>query len=102
MQLNSKCTKKECCVFDVHPVFSLEGTNVTIIGEMSKFVPVSPQRFKSIQLNANSILIQVYGAINETIEFTFALNQSFNSIKCTFDSSKQRTIQISANSANCF
>lgn len=102
LQLNSKCTKKEFCLFYVHPVFNLDGTNVTIIGEMSKFVPVSPQRFRSIQLSTNSINIQVYGAITEEIEFTFTLNQRFNTIKCTFDALKLRTIQITTTSAFCF
>ncbi len=65
----------------------LSGTDVAILGEQSKWVPVSPKRVLSIRSTPTDPLLQleISGALNETIQFSFLINNTYKDIECSFE-----------------
>ena len=56
--------------------------NVTLLGEVAKFVPVSPQRIVRI-LVGHDIELLVHGTETEQVDITFLDNNKLRTISCT-------------------
>lgn len=71
------------------------GGKIALIGEQSKWVPVSPKRVLNIDSDSTSLQVQLQGARNETVEFSFMINDEYTKIKCHFVESTLMKIIIS-------
>ena len=68
---------------------------MNILGEQSKWVPISPQRVTDIQHNASSLTITISGSQNEIVTFGFSINYKYQSVQCAFNINKtQMKIQL--------
>ena len=58
---------------------------MSVLGEINKVVPLSPQRFLSMNATADDFTMEVRGALNETVEVSFAVGiKGLFTIPCKF------------------
>jgi len=75
----------------------IQNNGWTLLGEMSKYSNISPQRFKTIKLNNNGMTVVVKGAPNEVVIISFVtVKLNILQIKLTFNNNgDDETIAIS-------
>jgi hypothetical protein len=103
--IDKGCTKKEFCLFHVTPCLNLNNNKIALIGEQSKWVPVSPNRVLKITSENSQLQVQIQGAANETVEFSFMINEQLTKVECKFIYKTQMNIVVSSEekiSVDCF
>ena len=70
------------------------------MGELSKYVPVSPQRISSIEITSDEISLTLTGASNELVLFYYYANSNVRKAKCVIGPSLQAQLLLS--SGKCF
>ena len=65
-----------------------------ILGEQSKWIPVSPQRVLDIEQGTDYLIMQLQGALDETVLFSFIVNEIYMSVNCHFIANNQMKIKI--------
>jgi len=95
------CGKADFQLYHTAPVFA---NGWVLLGETNKFVPVSDQRFLSLDVQSGGINILLRGVPSESITISAAQQSSevykVISYSCTFPASGQATLQIP--SGQCF
>ncbi|XP_067662767.1 uncharacterized protein [Haliotis asinina] len=77
----SGCTTVDFCLYYVSPVLKVQGKQVLIQGELSKWVPMSPQRVTDINIG-DDIIISLNGAAAESVVFWFNVNGVSSPVVC--------------------
>ncbi|XP_041369682.1 uncharacterized protein LOC121383654 [Gigantopelta aegis] len=94
------CSKVDFCMHYVTPLLpNAFGITTVILGELDKWVPVSPQRVTNIMVD-DDVTVRVTGAPKEAINFWFAVNNKPLLVKCILGNSGFATIRL--HSLNCF
>ena len=71
------------------------GTKVALVGEMSKIVPQSPQRMRSVSISTDDIIVELVGVLTEHLDFTVFYdngNSFYKAIQCDFPDSGSVTV----------
>jgi hypothetical protein len=104
----NQCNNLTVCLWYVSPVWELndvDKTSYALLGELSKWTAVSPQRFTSIvqDTEKNQITITVQGLLNEHITLVFLLLvQTVEVVTCwTSATNGQARFIITANNIAC-
>lgn len=63
------CGRADFQLSHIAPQFS---SGWTLLGELDKWVPVSPARFRSVQHEPTGITLQLAGAVGEVVHVSFA------------------------------
>lgn len=92
LELNKECSKKDFCLYYVAPVFNINGKSVAFLGEVDKWVAVSPQRVEAISVNDIAMIVYVNGAIGEISTFIVAIDNATLSVACQFTTSNSLKI----------
>ncbi|XP_064616666.1 uncharacterized protein LOC135480695 [Liolophura sinensis] len=77
----SGCALTDPCLWHTSPIIYF-GSQVYLLGELSKWVPMSPQRVTNIEI-AEDVYVTLVGAVDETVEFSFGEDFSkVNTVSC--------------------
>lgn len=69
--------------------------SVIVLGEVNKFVPMSPQRIFSFSLESDDIVIVLSGATGEQVQFSISyLPSKVTVIKCAIGDSGHATLSV--------
>ena len=77
---SQKISLHELCTFR-------NGTKVVLVGEMSKIIPQSPQRMRSVSVSNDDVMVEMVGVIGEHLDFTVFYdngNMFYKTIQCDF------------------
>ncbi|XP_062608013.1 uncharacterized protein LOC134269826, partial [Saccostrea cucullata] len=82
------CTREDFCLY----LFSaretgLNGTDIVIFGEISKWVPMSPERVTNIVHAEINMRVGIRGKPGETVTMAFLVNNSTRRSSCQIDTS---------------
>uniref|UniRef100_H2ZIV6 Uncharacterized protein n=1 Tax=Ciona savignyi TaxID=51511 RepID=H2ZIV6_CIOSA len=94
------CGLKDFQLWYLSPVISIgDSTTAVIFGEREKWVPVSNQRIKSVDIKGGNLLIDIQGRPAEVVTMDFLMNTTMVSVSCKLpDSGSSR---LSVNSKTC-
>ena len=81
LKVRTKCRPVSPCVFYTTPKFIINGTAVYLLGELSKWVPVSPKRIQNIRADVD-LVVDVTGMPTEEVEFFAVVGHNITSFKC--------------------
>ncbi|CAH1778788.1 unnamed protein product [Owenia fusiformis] len=87
-----QCTTKTPCVYWTTPVFTINGDEILIIGELDKTVRMSPQRVTNINVTPNDIEIHIKGSYQESVRFVYTRNGHAFDITCVLPMSGKTVI----------
>ncbi|ESO98846.1 hypothetical protein LOTGIDRAFT_231210 [Lottia gigantea] len=82
IDITTGCTKVDFCLYYVSPVLTIGNHKIVILGEISKWVPVSPQRVTQINQDSNELTIDITGQPGESVPFYFNIDGQTNTINC--------------------
>ncbi|XP_025112844.1 uncharacterized protein LOC112575303 [Pomacea canaliculata] len=68
------CTLQNFCLYHVAPVIIFRGKEVVIMGDMSKWVPMSPERIVRVDATDTAILVSVQGEPYEEVYLSFMVD----------------------------
>ncbi|XP_050403537.2 uncharacterized protein LOC126819480 [Patella vulgata] len=92
--ITPECTNVEFCVYYISPIIKTS-PEIVILGELSKWVPVSPQRVQEIN-QSDDIIITITGKQSESVTFSFSVDGVIRSINCVLGSSGTAQIYVRA------
>jgi len=78
----SGCTKKDFCYYVSAPTLNIAGNEVELVGELDKWVPMSPHRVTHIDISSSEVGIHLSGGAEESVVFSTALNGVLQSTTC--------------------
>jgi len=79
------CLYSDFQLWHTAPVLS---NGISLLGEMSKWVPISQQRIYSINISPNSVSVSIRGAAGEIVKLAFAdAAKKIGFVSCTLSSS---------------
>ena len=55
------------------PIWTLGSNEISFVGELTKWTPVSPQRFYNIDLGPDRVYIYMRGTYNEKVKLRFTV-----------------------------
>ena len=70
-----------------------------LLGELDKFVPMSPQRVTSISSSTEDIMLTLSGIPKETVTMTISVDSGYHAVKCVIG--EGGTAVISVAKMNC-
>ncbi|VDI03306.1 Hypothetical predicted protein [Mytilus galloprovincialis] len=80
----SGCTIVDFCLYYFStPILLQSGKIVYILGEQSKWVPVSPQRITKIEVLPDTLHLHINGTSSETITMNFIVDDKLKPVTCT-------------------
>ncbi|BFZ04181.1 hypothetical protein BsWGS_07220 [Bradybaena similaris] len=72
IRFGRQCTTRSFCLYYTSPILQLDdGEQFVIHGELGKWVPMSHQRFNSIQVTGDDFLVQLMVQAKETVTFSY-------------------------------
>ncbi|XP_048237369.1 uncharacterized protein LOC125372210 [Haliotis rufescens] len=78
----SGCSTVAYCLYYTSPTIAMgDNTVVVVLGELDKWVPMSPQRVVWIRMDTD-VSIRITGAPSEVVTFWFSLNDQVVTVKC--------------------
>nr|XP_022321020.1 uncharacterized protein LOC111123158 [Crassostrea virginica] len=80
--LPNNCTKTDFCLYQFVPKLTHGDNEVYLLGDVSKWVPASSTRIRSIVYQKEDLLINLWGSANEEITIYFVLNGQLQSSTC--------------------
>jgi len=92
--LTPACTVKDFCLYYTAPVWTLRGMNVSILGELDKMVPISPQRITDIEVQQDDILVSLTGVEHEKVKIYVYLESRTVEIACRISRGLRARISI--------
>ncbi|XP_063423508.1 uncharacterized protein LOC134707561 isoform X1 [Mytilus trossulus] len=96
----SGCTILDFCLYYFStPILLQSGKIVYILGEQSKWVPVSPQRITKIDVLSDTLHLHINGTSSETITMNFIIDDQLKPVTCTV--SKNINLYIDAVKSVC-
>ncbi|KAK7102674.1 uncharacterized protein [Littorina saxatilis] len=93
----SGCVPSTPCIYHATPLLT-QYPPVFLLGELTKVVPVSPQRVTSIDVTGNEVKLYLQGVPNEVAHFTFSVDSNMVTISCQFGS---RSAVLDLNAKSC-
>ncbi|XP_070576650.1 uncharacterized protein [Ptychodera flava] len=95
-----KCGKADFGLWHTTPEITIPGSSrkVLILGELAKWVKMSPQRVLDIVTYTGDVIINLQGGVNEVIEFTVVYTDDLTTphqIKCTVPESGRLQMHLS-------
>lgn len=85
---------KDFQLWHTTPIMKLKNSTVLLLGELSKWVPVSPDRIDDISLTPESLNIAMTGAAHEKVTMTFMFNQKPFHATCSFSESLNLVLKV--------
>lgn len=83
------------CLNYVSPIIHLpNGKTFAILGERSKWTPVSPQRIRNLTIDGNGIVLKVYGIQGETVTLAFFDMEKILSLDIDFEVTGEHLVVI--------
>ncbi|XP_076436393.1 uncharacterized protein LOC143275932 isoform X2 [Babylonia areolata] len=82
------------CLFYTAPVLVLGEQEVILLGELEKWVPVSPQRVHQIRKTPLSLTLTLRGQVGETVTLTYLKDGVLRNVTVVMDSAGQGTVRI--------
>ncbi|XP_042870833.1 uncharacterized protein LOC122252411 [Penaeus japonicus] len=83
------------CLFYTSPAIAAEGRDLFILGEKSKWVPISPQRISGIEATPTGVSVSVSGVVGERVVLSFSDGEVFD-VTCDFQASGVMTIDVAS------
>lgn len=80
--LPNNCTKSEFCLFHFVPKLEYGNNEIYMLGDVSKWIPASSTRIRSIVYQEADLLINLWGGANEEITIHYVLNGKLKSSTC--------------------
>ncbi|XP_072031491.1 uncharacterized protein [Amphiura filiformis] len=87
-------TDRDFQLWHTTPIMKLRNNTVLILGELSKWVKVSPDRITDISLTQEALSLSMTGAANEKVTMAFMLNMKSMSVTCTFPESRKVILKV--------
>lgn len=81
-------------------VFLFSGEELLLLGELTKYVPVSPQRILNIQWDTADFTLQIRGAAGERVTLTYLLGSQRSEVTCIV--SEAGTAVLSIRDGRCY
>lgn len=78
-------------------LFNCSSNPIALLGELDKFVPISPQRVSDISITTNDIKIELKGETGEKVTFTVWYNGTYNEYLCIIGKDSSATISLLRN-----
>ena len=69
-------------MLNVEATFVCRGQELLLLGERSKWIPMSKQRVVSIQSDAEELTVKLKGESGEKVVFSYVLNQQARDVTC--------------------
>ncbi|CAL4221073.1 unnamed protein product, partial [Meganyctiphanes norvegica] len=83
------------CLHYTSPVITLpNGKSIAVLGERSKWTPISPQRILSIISDDDTVKVKVYGVQGENIKFEYYNMEQIYTVDVVFNSTGEKDIII--------
>ncbi|XP_069122155.1 uncharacterized protein [Argopecten irradians] len=89
------CTDGNFCLYYFSTVFVMNGTSIGVLGEINKWVPMSPQRVSLVVRGETTVDVVVTGEPDEELEMTFLINNLVKNFVCQLGPSGQATFSTS-------
>lgn len=80
--LPNNCTKSEFCLFHFVPKLEYGNNEIYMLGDVSKWIPASSTRIRSIVYQEADLLINLWGGANEEITIHYVFNGKLKSSTC--------------------
>ncbi|XP_072031493.1 uncharacterized protein [Amphiura filiformis] len=93
LRLN-KFGSKDFQLWHTTPVMKIGNNTVLILGELSKWVKVSPGRITDISLTRDTLSLSMTGAPSEKVTMTFLFNMKPMPVTCTFPESRKVVLEV--------
>ncbi|CAK8679724.1 unnamed protein product [Clavelina lepadiformis] len=94
------CETKDFQLWYASPLIKIsENTTIAILGERSKWVPVSSRRIRSIEVKGDNLLVDIVGKPGEMVAMDFMFNSKYSTVSCAIPS--DGVVRVSANSGHC-
>ncbi|XP_077991614.1 uncharacterized protein LOC144445843 [Glandiceps talaboti] len=93
-----KCGKGDFGLWHTVPEIKFNDRSVLILGELAKWVKMSPQRVLDIMTYTGDVILTLQGGVNEVIEFTIVYTNDLTTprqIKCTIPESGRMQMHLS-------
>ncbi|XP_070576651.1 uncharacterized protein [Ptychodera flava] len=100
-----KCGKADFGLWHSVSEIKFGSKTVLILGELSKWVKMSPQRVLDITIFPGDVVLTLQGGVNEVIEFTVVYTDDLTSphqIKCTVPESGRVLMQLSTEECDIY
>lgn len=81
------------CLFYTSPAISAGGKDLFILGERSKWAPISPQRISGVSVTSEGVSVSVSGVEGERVVLSFSDGEVFD-VACDFQVSGSMTIDV--------
>ncbi|XP_033764085.1 uncharacterized protein LOC117345186 [Pecten maximus] len=89
------CSDDTFCLYYFSTVFYMNGTNIGVLGEINKWVPMSPQRVNLVVRGETTVDVVVMGEPYEELEMSFLINSRVMNYVCRLGPSGQATFSTS-------
>ncbi|KAI0227999.1 hypothetical protein LSAT2_021487 [Lamellibrachia satsuma] len=94
------CTYTDVCLYYTAPVHKWRSQEVALLGELSKLVPVSPQRVTDIAVSSSDIQVTLKGSPTELVNFTVYVSKETWQFKCVISKYGTATLSVADRSCN--
>ncbi|OWF39492.1 uncharacterized protein LOC110464957 [Mizuhopecten yessoensis] len=89
------CTDENFCLYYFSTVFFMNGTTIGVLGEINKWVPMSPQRVNLVVRGETTVDVVVTGVPYEELEMSFLIKNQVKNYVCQLGPSGQATFSTS-------
>jgi len=100
LQLTSACTLGNFCLYYTTPSLTLRNQELLLLGERTKWIPMSPHRITRMQYDDHYFFIFLKGAPGEAVQFDYVWGSESHSLTC--EMSEAGTARINITDRRCF
>ncbi|XP_041369874.1 uncharacterized protein LOC121383842 [Gigantopelta aegis] len=82
------------CLFYTSPVIEVGGKKIVLLGDLTKFVPMSSQRIFKLWLTLTTVAVTLKGKVNEMVHFSYYIDDVRADVNKTADSKECATFVL--------
>ena len=82
LTLTNGCTRGRFCLYYTSPVLKFRADELVLLGELSKWIPVSPKRVLDISYDQDDFRVTLTGAAGEVVSFSAVYRQTYLQFHC--------------------
>jgi hypothetical protein len=95
--ITNYCTTNNFCLYYASPEITFQNRKVVLLGERSKYIPISPQRIADIHLSDSNFIIKITGQQFEEVVFTYAVDGNILKVSCMISMAGTALIDVPNN-----
>ncbi|KAJ8303092.1 hypothetical protein KUTeg_019488 [Tegillarca granosa] len=69
-----KCSKEDFCLYHFTPKFTAKNKEMYLLGEVNKWIPISPKRIATISVDGGHAILEMYGEVGEVVTISVLMD----------------------------